>query len=88
MLTALDIGMDPHVGMPALLTSAVAVIIGGIDSYWGWVLGALMIAELQSLVVWKVSSQWTPLLTFALLIIMLLTRPQGILGTKKRLEEK
>jgi len=87
MLTALDVGMDPHVGLSTLLTAAVAVIVGGIDSYLGWIAGSFILAELQSLVIWKTSARWAPLVTFVLLILILLTRPQGVLGTKKRLEE-
>ena len=86
-LIALDVGMDPHIGFPVVLTSAVAVIVGGVDSYIGWVLGSFLLAELQSLVIWKASARWTPLITFLLLILILLTRPQGLFGTKKRFEE-
>jgi branched-chain amino acid transport system permease protein len=87
ILTALDVGMDPHGGLNALLSAAVAVIIGGIDSIAGWIVGAYMLALIQSLVIFQFSSRWTPLVTFGLLIIILLTKPQGILGLKKRLEE-
>lgn len=87
ILTAMDIGMEPHVGLSALLTAVVSIIVGGIDNYMGWIVGGFLIAELQSFVMWKVSYRWTPLLTFLLLIVILLFRPQGILGTQKRLEE-
>ena len=87
MLTALDVGMDPHMGLSNFLTASVAVLVGGRDSYMGWIVGSLILAELQSLVIWKTSARWAPLVTFALLIIILLTRPQGVLGTRKRLEE-
>jgi branched-chain amino acid transport system permease protein len=87
IFTALDVGMDPHGGMNALLVGAVAVIIGGVDSIAGWIVGAYMLALIQSLVIFQFSSRWTPLVTFGLLIIILLTRPQGILGLKRRLEE-
>ena len=83
-----DVGLDPHMGMSYLLIAVVAVIFGGIDSYAGWVIGALVLAELQSLAVWKFSARWMDLITFALLVLILLTRPQGLLGAKKRLEEQ
>ena len=87
MLTSIDVGMDPHVGMSALLTGAVAVMVGGVERFSGWIAGAFVLAILQSLAVWKISARWTDLVTFSLLIIVLLTRPQGILGMRKRLEE-
>lgn len=74
-------------GFPALLTSVVAVIIGGIDRLSGWILGSFTIALIQSLVIWKFSANWAPLATFLILILILLLRPQGIIGTKKRIEE-
>jgi branched-chain amino acid transport system permease protein len=87
ILTAQDVGMQPFGGLNALLSAAVIVIVGGIDSIAGWILGAYTLALIQSLVIFQFSSQWTPLVTFGLLIIILLAKPQGILGLKKRLEE-
>ncbi len=82
-----DVGVDPHMGMSYLLIAAVAVLAGGIDRYAGWVIGGFILAILQSLVVWKMSAKWMDLMTFALLIGVLMFRPQGLLGLKKRLEE-
>jgi branched-chain amino acid transport system permease protein len=87
ILFALDIGMDPNVGMNALLVSAVAVIIGGVKIFEGALLGGIIIGLIQSLVVWQISSRWMEASTFLLLIIFLLFRPQGLLGQKSRIEE-
>lgn len=86
--TSFDVGFDPHVGMGALLTGAVAVIVGGVDIYWGWICGASLIAFLQAIGVWLFSAKWNELITFALLIITLLFRPHGIFSQKRRAEEK
>jgi branched-chain amino acid transport system permease protein len=86
-LTALDIGMDPHIGLGAFLGAAVAVIVGGVDSLRGWLLGGFALGILESVAVWKLSAQWTDLLTFSILILVLVLRPQGILGERRRLEE-
>ena len=80
-------GMDPHVGMHYLLLGSVAVFFGGVDRYWAWGAGAMLLAALQSLAVWKFSAQWTDLVTFGVLIFVLLFRPQGLFGLRKRLEE-
>jgi len=87
ILSALDVGVDPNVGMSALLTAAVALIIGGVGTFEGPVLGAFLLGILQSLVVWKISARWTDAITFAVLILFLLFRPAGIAGRKRRLEE-
>ncbi len=86
-LSAMDVGMDPHVGMPVLLTAAVAMIIGGVGTFGGAVLGSFLIAILQSLVIWQISARWVDAVTFSLLIIFLLFKPEGLLGQRKRIEE-
>jgi len=87
-LIAADVGIDPHMGMSYLLIAAVAVLAGGIDRYLGWVFGGILLALLQSIMVWKFPAQWMDLVTFSVLIGVLLFRPQGLLGTQKRLEEE
>ena len=87
-LIGLDVGVDPHMGMSYLLIAAVAVLAGGIDRYAGWILGGVVLALMQSLMVWKFSSKWMDLVTFAVLIGVLVFRPQGIMGLRKRLEEE
>lgn len=87
-LIGIDTGMDPHMGMHYLLVAAVAMLVGGTDRFAGWVAGGFLLALLHSLVVWKLSSQWMDLVTFTALISILLFRPEGILGTSRRLEEQ
>ena len=87
-LLALDLGVDPHMGMSYLLIAAVAVLAGGIDRFWAWMLGGLILSMLQSLMVWSLSPRWMDLVTFSVLIAMLFFRPQGLFGVRKRLEEE
>lgn len=83
-LVAYDVGMDPYVGMPMLLNAVVALIIGGIGRFEAPILGGFVIGILQSLSVWAFSARWQDAVTFTLLILFLLFRPQGILGEKRR----
>lgn len=87
MLISYDIGMTPHVGMHYLLLGSVALFFGGADRYWAWGAGAMILCILQSLIVWQFSARWIDLITFGVLIFVLLFRPQGLFGTRKRLEE-
>lgn len=87
LLISYDIGMDPHVGMHYLLLASVAVFFGGVDRYWAWGVGAVILCLLQSLAVWQFSARWIDLVTFGVLICVLLFRPQGLFGSRKRLEE-
>ncbi len=86
-LICLDIGTDPHVGMSYLLISAVAVLVGGANSYAGWVVGGVALAVMQSLAVWKFSSRWMDLVTFGLLVTMLVFRRNGLVDPQRRVEE-
>jgi len=87
LLVALDIGIDPNIGFSAIFVCAVAVIIGGVDLFEGAVLGAFLLGLIQNIIIWKLSARWQEAITFGILIIFLLLRPQGILSYKKRMEE-
>jgi branched-chain amino acid transport system permease protein len=87
VLRGLDVGVEPNSGMTAFLSGTVAVIIGGRGLFEGAVIGALLVALLQSLAVWKLSAQWQEGITFLLLILFLLLRPDGLLGRRRRIEE-
>jgi len=86
-LSALDVGMDPYVGMSALLMSAVAVIVGGVKVFEGAIVGGILLGIVQSLVVWQLSARWMDVFTFIILVLFLLLRPEGLLGKQVRLEE-
>lgn len=87
-LISLDVGVDPHMGISYMLIAAVSVLAGGIRRLNGWITGAMLLAILQSLAVWKFSSRWIDLVTFCLLVFMLLLRPHGLISTHSRAEER
>jgi len=82
ILVALDVDMNPTMGIRFLMLGVVAVIIGGVGSITGTALGALLLGMAQHLGVWKISSQWQDAIAFAILLIFLLFRPEGFLGKK------
>ena len=86
-LVALDVGIDPHVGIGAFLMAAVAMIVGGIGNFEGAALGAFLLGVVQNLLIWKISARWTEALAFLILVLFLLFRPEGLLGRRRRLEE-
>lgn len=89
ILNAYDSGFDPHIGMPAILLAIVATIVGGRGTFWGPVIGGVMLGIIRSQVVWYMSARWQDVVTFLLLSAFLLLCPNGILsmfGKKKRLE--
>ncbi len=87
ILTGLDVGIDPHIGMLALLNAVVAVIIGGIKRLEGVVLGAFLIGIMQNLVIWQFSARWESAVTFLILVTVLMYRSGGLFVLKRRVEE-
>jgi branched-chain amino acid transport system permease protein len=87
VLSVTNVGVNPQAGMPILLIAAVAVIVGGVGSFVGPVLGSIVVAILQSLAVWQISAKWSDAITFSVLILFMLFRPKGLLANRTRLEE-
>ena len=87
-LIMIDVGMDAHAGMSHLLVAAVAVLVGGVQRMGAWVAGGFMLAILQSAVVWQFSANWTDLVAFVLLVLVMVFRREGLFGIKKRAEEE
>lgn len=63
------------------LKAFVAAVIGGIGNVRGAVLGGFVIAFVEQFGAFYVSSNYRDLYVFALLILMLLVRPTGLLGS-------
>ena len=62
--------------------SMAAAILGGIGVLPGAVVGGLIIGVLETMVAAYVSSGYRDAIAFAILIIVLIVRPTGILGKK------
>ncbi|HYE17557.1 MAG TPA: branched-chain amino acid ABC transporter permease [Tepidisphaeraceae bacterium] len=87
VLISLDVGIDPHDGFPAVLAAAVACIVGGLRKFLAPMAGGLALGLAQSVVVWQTSAKWEQAVTFGVLIVFLLVRPQGLFGVRRRAEE-
>lgn len=86
LLTAYDIGFDPYAGLHAVLLAIVAVIVGGRHSFIGPAVGGILLGLIRAEVVWQYSARWQEAVTFAVLAIFLLLRPEGLFGRSNRIE--
>jgi branched-chain amino acid transport system permease protein len=68
------------IGFTAGLYAFTAAVVGGIGSLPGAMLGGLLIGLAQSFITGYVSSLYSDLLVFGLLILVMLIRPSGLLG--------
>lgn len=79
ILVGFDIGIEPTMGMGLLLKGVIASIVGGIGNIYGGILGAFLLGFVENFGIWKISGEWKDAIAFALLIVFLLFRPQGII---------
>jgi branched-chain amino acid transport system permease protein len=82
ILVGYDVGITPTMGFRAILMGVVAAIVGGIGSVPGAFLGGLFIGLVQHLGVLKLPTAWQDAIIFVILILFLVFRPQGFLGSR------
>ena len=71
----------PTMGNTTLVTGFTVVILGGMGSISGAMLGAILIGVANALFETYVSVSWTPALGWSLVIAVLLLWPQGLMGS-------
>ena len=64
------------------LKAFTAAVLGGIGNIPGAVLGGFLLGVLESLAAGYFSSRWKDVFAFAILIIILVVRPRGLLGER------
>ncbi|MCW2921483.1 MAG: inner-rane translocator [Thermoleophilia bacterium] len=84
VLAGATINVYPTLGWDLLLTIFACVIVGGIGSAYGALLGSYVIAFSQEFLVLVVDDQrYKTTIGFVIMVLVLLVRPQGILGSKR-----
>jgi branched-chain amino acid transport system permease protein len=71
-------------GFTAGLISFTAAVMGGIGNLKGAILGGLLIGMIQQISDNRIGTEWTPAIVFAYLVLVLVFRPQGLLGEQTR----
>jgi branched-chain amino acid transport system permease protein len=71
-------------GFSAGLIAFTAAVMGGIGNLQGAVLGGLIIGCIQQISDSRIGAQWTPAIVFAYLVLVMVFRPQGLLGEQTR----
>lgn len=70
----------PAVGFPLTIKAFAITILGGLGNVPGALLASIVVALAESLSVLVMPSQWQSLIAFVVMILVLLVRPQGLLG--------
>ena len=64
------------------LTTFPAILIGGLDSIGGVLVGAFLLAVLQSSIASTAGGEWTDPVSYAVLLAVLLVKPTGLFGSE------
>jgi len=71
-------------GFTAGLIAFTAAVMGGIGNIRGAILGGLIIGCIQQISDNRIGSEWTPVVVFGVLVLVMALRPQGLLGSETR----
>ncbi len=83
-LLALTQGFDYQVGFKILLLVFAATVLGGLGTIWGAIIGAFFVGLFTELTTLFVPAEFKFVGALLVLIIVLLIRPQGLLGKPQR----
>jgi len=72
-------GADPFMGVEALGIAFVVVVVGGLGSFWGALIGGILVGIVQS-VMSTVWSEGAHLMIYVAMAAVMLLRPNGLLG--------
>lgn len=83
VFAGITVQLRPTMGVDLLLPLFAAVILGGIGSIWGAVLGGLIVGLAESASVTVVGAEYRAAAAFGVLIMILMVRPNGLFGEKR-----
>ena len=70
----------PTMGKDFILIAFSVVIVGGLGSIKGAVIARLLLTQIQTISSLYISPSWTDPLVFAIMVVALMVRPQGMFG--------
>ncbi len=75
--------VDPFMGRIPMIMSLLAIVIGGLGSLTGAIVGGIILGLLNSVIAYKIS-YFSEVALFLLVIVILLIRPQGLFGAAQK----
>jgi branched-chain amino acid transport system permease protein len=72
-------------GGNAELMGFAIIILGGMGSFGGAIIGAFLLGYVNMFVTTYVSGGWGSAVAFVFMIVVILLRPSGLLGKKERI---
>lgn len=75
-------GLSPAMGLFGLSVLAV-VLMGGLDSFLGVLIAAMLIGVLEAMAQWKLGGSVAEIVPYVAVLVVILIRPHGFLGQKE-----
>ena len=84
ILLGLEQNLYPRMGVPVIIKGFIGSVVGGLGSVPGSIVGSLFIGLAENVGVLFLPTGYKDVISFTILLLFLLLRPQGILGVKTR----
>ncbi|KXA97800.1 hypothetical protein AKJ37_02260 [candidate division MSBL1 archaeon SCGC-AAA259I09] len=75
--------LNPFVGMAYTIKATAIIILGGLGSFGGALLGGFILGVAESFTGYYIGPGWMPSIAYILLLIILIIRPQGLFGYER-----
>ncbi len=82
VLYGAETNLEPHMGIINLVRAFAAILLGGTGNVWGALIGGFVIGLSENLGVLILPLGYKDAIAFCIIILLLLFRPEGILGTR------
>lgn len=74
---------DPFIGLPLTVKFLAIIVLGGIGSFVGALMGGIILGVTEGLVGSFFGLEWSPAVAFSLLVLILIIRPEGLFGRSR-----
>ncbi|MGE0715833.1 MAG: branched-chain amino acid ABC transporter permease [Alphaproteobacteria bacterium] len=76
--------VNPWMGLPLIIKAFVVVVLGGLGSFPGAIVGGFLLGIVEAVGITLTSSEWRDVIAFGVMIAFLWVRPWGLFGVKER----
>ncbi|MDR1914238.1 MAG: branched-chain amino acid ABC transporter permease [Clostridiales bacterium] len=83
VLVSIDLrAVDSAMGVPIMLMTIIAVIVGGTANFGAAIAGGYLIGLIKNFGIWAISAEWDNTLLFIMLVLVIMFKPAGLFGRK------
>jgi branched-chain amino acid transport system permease protein len=82
-LVAVNYSIEPSMGLNWTLKALIVMVLGGLGSVTGTLVGGLLLGLTESVTSILISSNYREVVGLVLFVLILIFRPQGLFGTKE-----